>query len=163
MFIVAGKLIPSKTFVISNFSFAVRSLRHHLVGAGDRRVLFCCHLQGHRKFFTNYLYFCLMFPLKAKEEAQNFLKSTIRDYKSSAKESDGANLMWNQLMARMECCGVNSYNDFETSSFWAANKGSRVAPEACCILSDKTLLTPVDNNCAYSPTDKNSFYMKVKK
>ena len=100
---------------------------------------------------------------QAKDEAQNFLKSSIRDYKSSAKESDGATLMWNQLMARMECCGVNSYNDFETSSFWAANKGSRLVPEACCVLKDKTLMIPVDSNCAYSPNDKNSFYMKVRK
>ena len=71
--------------------------------------------------------------------------------------------MWNQLMARLECCGVNSYNDFETSSYWLANKGSRVIPESCCFLSDKTLLKPMDSNCAYSPTDSNSNYMKVRK
>lgn len=103
------------------------------------------------------------FLIKAKDEAQNFLKSTIRDYKSSAKESDGATLMWNQLMARLECCGVNSYNDFDTSSYWLANKGSRQAPEACCKLQDKTLLTPIDSNCAYSPSDSNSYYMKVRR
>lgn len=71
--------------------------------------------------------------------------------------------MWNQLMARLECCGVNSYNDFETSSFWLANKGSRVIPEACCFLSDKTLLKPLDVHCPSSPTDSNSNYMKVSK
>lgn len=99
---------------------------------------------------------------KAKDEAQNFLKTTISDYKSSAKESDGSTLMWNQLMARLECCGVNSYNDFETSTFWVANRGSRQIPEACCALSDKTLLKPYDTNCPFSPSDTNSNYMKVK-
>lgn len=69
--------------------------------------------------------------------------------------------MWNQLMARLECCGVNSYNDFDSSSYWLANKGSRQAPEACCKLQDRTLLTPIDSNCAYSPSDSNSYYMKV--
>lgn len=70
--------------------------------------------------------------------------------------------MWNQLMARLECCGVNSYNDFETSSYWLANKGTRVVPESCCVLSDKTLLKPIDTNCPYTPSDINSNYMKVR-
>jgi len=104
--------------------------------------------------------FAIIYKDVAKDEAQNFLKSTIREYKSSAKESDGATLMWNQLMARLECCGVNSYNDFETSSYWLSNKGSRTIPESCCVLSDKTLLKPVDSNCPFSPTDVNSNYMK---
>lgn len=104
--------------------------------------------------------FAIIYKDVAKDEAQNFLKTTIRDYTSSAKETDGSTLMWNQLMARLECCGVNSYNDFETSTFWVANRGSRQIPEACCTLSDKTLLKPFDTNCPYSPTDSNSNYMK---
>lgn len=98
---------------------------------------------------------------QAKDETQNFLKATIREYKSSATEADGPTLMWNTLMGRLECCGVSSYNDFDTSSYWQTNKSSRVVPEACCKLSDKTLLKPVDNNCPYSPSDSNSYYMKV--
>jgi len=68
--------------------------------------------------------------------------------------------LWNQLMARLECCGVSSYKDFEQSPSWLANKGSRTVPEACCMLSDRTLLKPQDSNCPYSPNDLNSYYMK---
>lgn len=69
--------------------------------------------------------------------------------------------MWNQLMAQFKCCGVNSYSDFEQSQLWLQNKSSRQIPEACCVLADKTLLTPQDLNCPYSPSDINSYYMKV--
>jgi len=104
--------------------------------------------------------FAVIYKDVAKDEAQTFLRSTIRDYRTSAKESNGETLMWNQLMARMECCGVNSYDDFESSQYWLDNKGSRTVPEACCMLTDKTLLKPVDSNCPYSPSDSNSYYMK---
>lgn len=99
--------------------------------------------------------------LKAKEEVQNFFKATIKEYKTSEKESDGPTLMWNQMMARLECCGVNNYNDFDTSTFWQINKGSRVAPDACCILTDKIQLTPKDTQCPFNPSESNSYYMKV--
>jgi tetraspanin-18 len=89
------------------------------------------------------------------------LKSIIKDYKSSAKEQDRTTLFWNQMMAQFQCCGVNSYNDFDQSPTWQANKGSRTVPEACCKLADKTLLKPIDNNCPYSPNMENSYYMVV--
>lgn len=90
------------------------------------------------------------------------MKSTIKEYRSSGKEKDGISLMWNQLMAQFQCCGVDSYSDFETSPFWLQNKGSRTIPDACCKLSDKTLLIPIDHNCPYTPSDANSYYMKVR-
>jgi len=97
-----------------------------------------------------------------KDETESFLKTTIKEYKSSGKEKDGTSLMWNQLMAQFKCCGVNSFTDFETSPFWLSNRGSRMVPEACCQLADKTLITPSDLNCPYSPSDENSYYMKVR-
>lgn len=64
-------------------------------------------------------------------------------------------------MAQFKCCGVNSYSDFESSPFWVQNKSSRQIPEACCVLSDRTLIKPQDLNCPYAPSEMNSFYMKV--
>ncbi|CRK86166.1 CLUMA_CG000019, isoform A [Clunio marinus] len=102
----------------------------------------------------------LLYKEVARDEIQNFLTNTIPEYKSSAKENDAVTLMWNQLMAQMGCCGVNSYNDFDKSQYWMTNKVSRVVPEACCILSDKVLIKPQDLNCPYEPSESNSFYMK---
>lgn len=65
-------------------------------------------------------------------------------------------------MAQFQCCGVNSYTDFDTSPSWISNRGPRTVPEACCILTDKTLITPRDPSCIYSPSDANSYYMKVR-
>lgn len=85
----------------------------------------------------------------------------MKEYQSSAKETDAVTLMWNQLMAQFKCCGVEDYKDFETSSFWLANKGNRTIPEACCVLAEKTLLKPVDQSCVYTPTDVNSYFEQV--
>ncbi|XP_070501913.1 tetraspanin-18B isoform X1 [Chironomus tepperi] len=104
--------------------------------------------------------FAVAYQDVVKDETESFLKTTIKEYKSSGKEKDGVSLMWNQLMAQFQCCGVNSYSDFETSPFWLSNRGSRMVPEACCQLSDKTLITPSDLNCPYSPSDENSYYMR---
>ncbi|KAG5679470.1 hypothetical protein PVAND_009035 [Polypedilum vanderplanki] len=104
--------------------------------------------------------FAIAYQDVARDETESFLRSTIKEYKSSGKEEDAVSLMWNQLMAQFQCCGVNSYSDFETSSFWVNNKGSRTIPEACCQLSDKTLIKPLDLNCPYSPSDINSYYMR---
>ncbi|CAH1716624.1 unnamed protein product [Chironomus riparius] len=106
--------------------------------------------------------FAVAYQDVVKDETESFLKTTIKEYKSSGKEKDGVTLMWNQLMAQFKCCGVNSYADFETSPFWLTNRGSRNVPEACCHLSDKALITPSDLNCPYSPSDENSYYMKVR-
>lgn len=100
--------------------------------------------------------------LQAKDETRNFLESTIKEYRSSGKEADAVSLMWNQLQARFECCGVNSYNDFDRSEKWLANRSSRVVPESCCKLIDKLVIKLEDNNCPYAPTDRNSYYMKVR-
>lgn len=86
---------------------------------------------------------------------------TVKEYQSSAKETDAVTLMWNQLMAQFKCCGVEDYKDFETSSFWLENKGNRTIPEACCVLTEKALLKPLDPTCVYTPSDVNSYFEQV--
>lgn len=92
---------------------------------------------------------------RAKSETKTFLQSTITKYYSSAEHTDAVTLMWNHLMAQMSCCGVNDFNDFETSPAWHTNKGNRTIPEACCKLADKTTFRPEDPNCPI--TRNNSF------
>lgn len=98
---------------------------------------------------------------QAKDETKSFLETTIKDYRSGGKDADAVSLMWNQLQARFECCGVNSYNDFDRAEIWKANRTTRVVPESCCKLTDKLLIKLEDERCPFSPDDQNSYYLKV--
>ncbi|CAO1373824.1 unnamed protein product [Diamesa serratosioi] len=102
--------------------------------------------------------FAILYKDVARDETKQFLVKTVKEYQSSAKETDAVTLMWNQLMAQFKCCGVEDYKDFETSSFWLENKGNRTIPEACCVLAEKALLKPLDQSCVYTPSETNSYF-----
>lgn len=103
-----------------------------------------------------------LISFKAKIETKQFLQTTVTKYYSSSDRADAVTLMWNHLMGEMSCCGVTNYEDFNLSENWVQNKGNRTIPEACCVLTtDKKLFTPRDSNCPQSPTEKNSYFMKV--
>lgn len=61
----------------------------------------------------------------------------------------------------MSCCGINDYQDFDSSQNWLENRGTNIVPDACCILADKSLMIPKDANCTRNPTDANSYYKSV--
>lgn len=99
------------------------------------------------------------FNKKAREETKTFLQSTITRYYSTTENTDAVTMMWNQIMSTLSCCGVNDYNDFESSNSWTQHKGNRTIPEACCILSDSTKFIPRDPDCTTKPNISNSYYM----
>lgn len=70
-------------------------------------------------------------------------------------------MMWNNMMAQLKCCGVNSYEDFKLSDAWVKNSANRALPEACCVLSDKALFKPLYPECVSNPTNINSYYNTV--
>ncbi|KAJ6640547.1 CD9 antigen [Pseudolycoriella hygida] len=96
---------------------------------------------------------------KARTETKSFLQSTISHYYSPSERTDAVNLMWNQLMIELKCCGVNDYNDFSKSDSWNLNRGNKTIPEACChqLLQDGKI-RPRDDTCTTSPSESNSFY-----
>lgn len=61
----------------------------------------------------------------------------------------------------MSCCGVNDYQDFETSTSWLANREDKILPDACCKLTDTPNFALLDANCPKTPTESNSFKDKV--
>uniref|UniRef100_A0A1B0D3H1 Uncharacterized protein n=2 Tax=Phlebotomus papatasi TaxID=29031 RepID=A0A1B0D3H1_PHLPP len=97
---------------------------------------------------------------RTKAETKTFLQSTITRYYSTKEHTDAVTLMWNHIMAQMSCCGVNDYKDFSSSENWMRDRGNRTIPEACCMLTDKSLLELRDPNCPYSPSENNSYYKK---
>lgn len=55
----------------------------------------------------------------------------------------------------MECCGVDSYKDFEQAHKWITMKNTTI-PAACCKFEDKEDLVLMDRQCPNSPSDSNS-------
>lgn len=55
----------------------------------------------------------------------------------------------------MDCCGVDSYKDFEQAHKWISMKNTTI-PAACCKFEDKTDMVLIDKQCPLSPSDSNS-------
>ncbi|KAJ4436559.1 hypothetical protein ANN_16591 [Periplaneta americana] len=105
----------------------------------------------------NYLF--ILF--QAEKETRVFLKSSISKY-YAAKEKDAVTLMWDYFMANLQCCGVDSYEDFSDSKKWNEGKGNKTIPEACCVLEDVSKFQPKFKNCPSRPSDSNSYWKKVR-
>lgn len=104
----------------------------------------------------------------AKIETGNFLRSTISKYYNDAGtvKPDAVNLVWNQLMTDMRCCGVDSYKDFAAAEKWQATKGASdiVMPRECCQrlpASANGTVALVDEECPIRPTSENSYHTTV--
>ncbi|PVD31127.1 hypothetical protein C0Q70_10405 [Pomacea canaliculata] len=96
------------------------------------------------------------------------LKQTITENYSGMNSSDSTTQIWNGVMIKddsemlshdvvvAECCGVDNYNDFYSSSKWPRKLGNTsnfTTPLACC----KTINT--DYTCAVTPTPATSNYL----
>ena len=101
-------------------------------------------------------------------------------YKGEMEEKNLVSFFWNNVMAQLECCGVNNYTDFTYSAEWQRSKLNlqvisrfdlfiltfiiQLVPSSCCIL-DQTeypqTISPQDAHCVFVPTKYNSHWMQV--
>jgi len=99
---------------------------------------------------------------EAESHTKEFFQHTIRKYYTTKDRRDAVTLSWDFMMAELQCCGVESSEDFSTAIEFIkytneANEG-QVVPEACCKLEGNTaLFKPVDENCIHSPSTTNSY------
>lgn len=111
-----------------------------------------------------------VFRTKAVDEAENFAKYTLKKYYTDAEHRDAVTLSWDFMMAELECCGVNNYEDFKDAEKFmqytrSAGKG-QIVPESCCFLKNYTqtdgvnLFTPASDQCITNPTGSNSNFNK---
>ncbi|KAK7488282.1 hypothetical protein BaRGS_00020441, partial [Batillaria attramentaria] len=80
-------------------------------------------------------------------------KDTITDSYTGLDGTNGVTQIWNGIMIKMECCGVDDYNDFSSAANWdkeLAGTSGLITPVACC----KTIST--NYACAKNPSDSNS-------
>lgn len=89
---------------------------------------------------------------KAKTETKKFLSSTITDYYSAPAKPSAVSVMWDSIMKQLECCGVDSYQDFAEAKQWQSYKNTTV-PVACCKFETGQLM---DSSCPTNPSDANS-------
>ena len=67
-----------------------------------------------------------------------------------------------ELKGQLSCCGVNNFTDFNGTP-WMKNKNSNhLLPASCCKLAGRLIdFRPAVSTCQSSPTDDNSYQMKV--
>ncbi|KAL1115843.1 hypothetical protein AAG570_006133 [Ranatra chinensis] len=73
-------------------------------------------------------------------------------------KSNSATSMWNYLMKKMSCCGVNNYTDFSISEKF--KESSQKVPVACCKMNETSpSVHPLDPDCPRNPKPENSYYL----
>lgn len=75
-----------------------------------------------------------VYEANVKKETEDFLKQTIDDYyrPSSQGEPNGVTVLWDHIMTNLECCGVNSFLDFQNGT------NTSEVPLSCCSSSNST-------------------------
>lgn len=88
------------------------------------------------------------------EKTRKYLQSSIQNY--YGLEEDIFTHLWNYTMVEYECCGAISYRDFATSKWQKANP-DKIFPVQCCILTNKTSLIPISDNCTRNEMEEQSY------
>lgn len=80
------------------------------------------------------------------DPAKDRLKDQIQSDYAGLNGTDIVSMGWNVVMQEVDCCGVDSYDDFTGAKNWVTNYASYTlkTPLACC----KTLPTSTDFSCA---------------
>jgi len=70
-----------------------------------------------------------VYQAHVKQETETFLLKTIeKDYRTASQgEPNGVTVLWDHIMASLQCCGVNSYLDFQRDPAQYPE-----VPLACC-------------------------------
>lgn len=91
---------------------------------------------------------------------KNILEESIKEHYYGIKERNAVTRVWDYAMAKLHCCGVNNYTDFEQAHHFK----NQVVPETCCKLKvtndaweKERSFIPVDNQCINFPTKRNSY------
>ena len=58
---------------------------------------------------------CTLYKSQADHHSKGFLKSTLSQYYTTGANKDAVTLSWDLIMAQMNCCGVDGYQDFRTA------------------------------------------------
>jgi hypothetical protein len=66
------------------------------------------------------------------------------------------------IKGQLSCCGVNNFTDFAGTPWMKNRTSGHLLPVSCCKLRGKLIdFQPEDQRCMTSPTDDNSYRMKV--
>jgi hypothetical protein len=85
------------------------------------------------------------------------MKGTLPEYVSvqGRRDVNGLTAMWNRVMINLECCGVESGNDFALKEKFTEPEIVRI-PLSCCIYADKKQKKIKYADCSEKLDDKNS-------
>ncbi|XP_052247494.1 tetraspanin-18-like isoform X1 [Dreissena polymorpha] len=102
---------------------------------------------------------------KITTEMKSFLIQRINSkYQGRVDTNEPFSLGLDFAQVYFQCCGIDSYADFNRSSEWnrTGEQGIMKIPPACCKLKDKDAFfkhqkyEPINWNCPYNPTAINS-------
>lgn len=107
------------------------------------------------------LFFLHVFDDRIRSRAQNTLTEDYVGLMDLGPQS----LAWNYVMIKLQCCGLDSYKDFDSAKKWLGNEidtkydlevnGSQVTPLACCKQAPNFQSTS-DFTCSTNPMNQTS-------
>jgi len=110
--------------------------------------------------------FAFFYKDKADIEVKKFLTDTISKYdpllgNDTVSDDSPPTVIWNGLMLKLKCCGVESYTDFQESQKFK-DSGLQV-PLTCCAVNEEVFkyngsISLLDPNCTRDPKMENSYY-----
>ena len=123
---------------------------------------------------------CVAYRQKADLQVRTTLKRSLTENYTINQARDPVTLIWDLVMSRMECCGVNDYTDFQNaakfqSEVLAEGLGRKI-PDSCCA-KNVTNLSVSDENlsdwngntqilesdqCISLPSRSNSYMYQVR-
>ena len=155
---------------------------------------YCGSLQESRVMLTAYGFFliiifalqiagivlCVAYSHKADHQVRATLRRSLTESYTIKQTRDPVSLIWDLVMSRMECCGVNDYTDFQDARKFQAEVVAeglgRKIPDSCCANNNNNNTVTDDwteefsvspasisgNNCISLPTTTNSYIYEVK-
>jgi hypothetical protein len=133
----------------------------YFAAAGERKHLLIC-------YSTTILIIMVMeiiagcIAIASKNEMRIAIRETIKttfskyDYWYQRQDRNGLTLMWDRIMEKFQCCGVDNSTDFLFILDWHTTEHMKV-PEACCNFTVIKYTQQNRDNCVILPTTVNSY------
>lgn len=150
--------------LIATVVFLLPALLGYVGSVKESRICLLLYFSPIIIIWSIQLTFLIVLPV-VKGPLYNLL-SSLGKKSLDVYSEEGDNLisfLWNSIMVHLQCCGVNSHQDFQTSWLWNNDKQKlQIIPSACCMLEQQNFpisrIFPVDHHCVAVPTKYNSFW-----
>jgi hypothetical protein len=134
----------------------------YIAADGERRYLLNCYvmlLLAVMFMQVAVVSAAIAYQNETDEVIEDFMQNSFKDYKYIKKKElkDGATLMWELIMANLECCGVNNSTDLSKATKKSLEENGMKVPEVCCVMKNKATFEVNSTLCMKDPRIDDSY------